>query len=129
MKYLKTYKSINESKIDLSFEDFQDILIGISDESDFSKFNIEDKFYEFITKHKIPDFFIDEETYFDVIGFGKTGLTVVNEQINDISKLISNINEIENNVVDKLLKFSCKELQIGLYKSGKNINLVLQYIF
>ena len=50
MRYLKTYKSVNESTLgDLSFEDFQDLFVDITDKWDDVSFreikDIGDKFY------------------------------------------------------------------------------------
>lgn len=53
MRYLKTYKSVNESTLgDLSFEDFQDLFVDITDKwDDFNFYNHDEDFsfniYEF----------------------------------------------------------------------------------
>lgn len=132
MKYLKRYNNILESTLgELSFEDFQDIIIDLIDNSDEFNISEQDDLYEFSIKYKLSGLFKSDNLYYDVINEnkGELNLNNINNQIKEISKLINDIKEIENNIINRLVKFeNCIDVQIGTYRVGGFIYLVLQYI-
>ena len=133
MKYLKTYKFINESTFgDLSFDDFKDILIDITDKLDNFDYYKQNNLYQINIRTNIPDFLLNKDVY-DVINSKETELNSINKQITEMSKLIELIKDIEENVITRLITFdNCLEVQIGLYKVGAvnkwEAEIILQYI-
>lgn len=128
MKYLKIYN-------DLSFEDFQDLFVDITDKYDDFEYNIKktgfykqiNYSYEIKIKSKLPDFLIKEDVY-DIVNNEKNELDSININIDKMLKITGLVKEIEE-VIKRLLKFdNCLEVQIRLGYVGMSAEITLQYI-